>query len=84
MEERKVEWISCLCGAIIAGCVDGEQDEDWARNREMYLRKGYKAEVSSDDTKRFGKCKCKYIVGFVKTNFPEAYEQITNMDDANI
>ena len=73
---RKVEWISCLCGAIIAGCVDGEQDEEWARNREMYLRKGYTTQVSSDTTKKFGKCCCKYIVGFVKTNFPDVIDEI--------
>ena len=77
---RKVEWISCLCGAIIAGCVDGEQDEEWARNREMYARKGYKIEVSTDDTKKFGVCCCKDIVGFVKDNFPEVYEEITNKE----
>jgi hypothetical protein len=73
IENKKVEWISCLCGETIAACVDGTQDEEWIENRERYLHKGYTAEISTDQTKKFGKCRCNEIINWVKENHPKVY-----------
>lgn len=70
---NKIEWIICLCGEPIAGCVNGKQDEDWNNNKANYLRKGYTAMISDADTAQFGQCRCSEIIGWVKTNHPEVY-----------
>jgi hypothetical protein len=72
-EDRKVEIISCLCGEIIAACVDGGQDDDWIESREFYKRKGYSVEITVNQSFRFGQCRCSEIVNFVKESHPEIY-----------
>lgn len=72
-KRNKIEWIMCLCGEPIAGCINGLQDDDWNENKANYLRKGYTASITEDDTIQFGQCRCNEIMNWVKSNHPEVY-----------
>jgi hypothetical protein len=73
LEDKKVETITCLCGEVIAACIDGGQDSEWIENRETYQRKGYVAETTVNQPVKFGQCRCSEIINWVKENHPKVY-----------
>jgi hypothetical protein len=61
MENRKqiiIERITCTCGEVIAGCVDGQQDERWNTDKKKYISEGFCVDKIDHSNFKFGKCEC--------------------------
>lgn len=54
----KVERITCTCGQVIAGCVQGSQDERWDKDKREYMEQGFKVDIIPVEDFKFGKCQC--------------------------
>lgn len=60
-KEISIERITCNCGQVIAGCVQGQQDDGWNKDKERYIESGCKKVLSMQPdlpiahTSRFGK-----------------------------
>lgn len=58
MNKQKIERITCICGQVIAGCVEGCQGELWDEEKRDYLEQGYTADIIPIEEFAFGKCRC--------------------------
>jgi len=58
-QEIKIERITCTCGEVIAGCVDGAQDSRWNEDKRGYIAQGFSVDTVHVDDFKFGKCLCK-------------------------
>lgn len=58
MSNLQIEQITCICGEVIAGCVQGEQDARWNVEKQQYLLSGCKIDIVPVDNFKFGKCIC--------------------------
>lgn len=56
--EIKIERITCKCGHVIAGCVHGQQDARWSKDKDGYVEQGCAVDVVTIDDFKFGNCQC--------------------------
>jgi hypothetical protein len=54
----EIEQITCKCGAVIAGCVVGEETSEWEIRVLEYLNAGYTSSTVDVAYFEFGKCMC--------------------------
>ena len=54
----KIERITCTCGQVIAGCVHGQQDARWDREKRKYMQEGLVVDIVNVEEFKFGKCEC--------------------------
>lgn len=57
-KETNIERITCKCGEVIAGCVHGQQDASWDKDRRGYMEAGYVVDIIAVESFKFGKCMC--------------------------
>jgi len=57
-KEIKIERITCNCGEVIAGCVHGQQDARWDKDKRGYMAAGYVVDIVAVESFKFGKCVC--------------------------
>lgn len=57
-KQIKIERITCNCGQVIAGCVHGEQDARWDKDKRRYMAQGCKVDIIPVEDFKFGKCQC--------------------------
>jgi len=57
-KEIKIERITCNCGEVIAGCVHGQQDARWDKDKRGYMAAGYIVDITPVESFKFGKCVC--------------------------
>lgn len=58
MSEIKIERITCKCGQVIAGCVHGQQDARWDKDKRGYMKSNCMVDIIPIDDFKFGKCLC--------------------------
>ena len=54
----EIEQITCKCGAVIAGCVVGEDNDEWYCAKQDYLSHGCTSSTVDANDFKFGKCMC--------------------------
>lgn len=57
----KIEQITCPCGQVVAGCVNGQQDVRWNQFKEFYIKNGCTIKIVLVEDFVFGDCICKDI-----------------------
>lgn len=57
-KEIKIERITCACGQVIAGCVHGQQDSGWDKDKRNYMKEGCEVDIIPVADFAFGKCEC--------------------------
>jgi hypothetical protein len=57
-KQIKIERITCNCGQVIAGCVHGQQDAGWDKDKRGYMIQGCEVDIIALEDFKFGKCQC--------------------------
>lgn len=57
-KQIKIERVTCICGQVIAGCVHGQQDARWDKDKRGYMKQGCTVDIIPVEDFKFGKCEC--------------------------